>query len=200
MASHHKIARSVEDSVEDSTKSTCDEFRHVGVELDDAFEHVFRRVRREIRYPLVLNRQVRRELEKVVDPVRQMKVCDERAHEPRLANAGGQRETNGRKFALEIRVLRELRLMAASAPTTSGDLLGGTISVIRSRMTSASALRRAQAETSGNGVDVGVHFFFPINFGGDSQCRSVFPWQMNFRARFWILKPNSRPKPPVVNT
>src|SRR5213592_5236629 len=62
----------------------------------------------ELALKLVVNSQVRREHEEIVDAVRQVQVTDESPHEPRFADAGGQGKTNGRKFALEIRHDREL--------------------------------------------------------------------------------------------
>ena len=58
----------------------------------DALEHVLRRVRREVGDQLVVDRQVRRQHEEVVDAVREVQIADERAHQPGLADAGGQRE------------------------------------------------------------------------------------------------------------
>ena len=59
----------------------------------DALEDIFRRVRREIGNELVVNRQVGRHDEKIIDAVREVQVADECAHEPGFADAGGQRET-----------------------------------------------------------------------------------------------------------
>jgi hypothetical protein len=42
--------------------------------------------------------------------VRQVQVGDERAHQPRLAHAGGQREAQRRELPLEVLQCRELGL------------------------------------------------------------------------------------------
>ena len=85
-----------------------DHQRRFGGELRDALEHVLGRVRREIRDELVVDRQVGRQDEEIVDAVRQVQVADEGAHEPRLADAGGQGEAQRRKLALKIGDGREL--------------------------------------------------------------------------------------------
>ena len=109
----------------------------VGGELRDALEHVLRRVRREVGDQLVVDRQVRRQHEEVVDAVRQVQVGDERAHQPGLADAGGEREAERRKLALEVGDRRELaadgrqRWLRCRRPCS-----GGAISVMRSRISS----------------------------------------------------------------
>ena len=111
----------------------------VGRELGDALEDVLRRVRREVGDQLVVDRQVRRQHEEVVDAVRQMQVADERAHQPRLADAGGEREAQRRELALEVRDRRELaanRLQCGRQCGCVGPFSGGAISVMRSRISS----------------------------------------------------------------
>ncbi len=76
---------------------------HVRGKFRDTPEHIFRRVRREIGDQLVIDGEIGRQHEKVVDAVRQVQVADERPHQPRLAHAGGEREAQRRKLALEIR-------------------------------------------------------------------------------------------------
>jgi hypothetical protein len=70
--------------------------------LGDALEHVLGRVGREVGDQLVVDRQVGRQHEEVVDAVRQMQVADERAHQPRLAHTRGQREAQRGELALEV--------------------------------------------------------------------------------------------------
>ena len=79
-------------------------------ELGDAFEHVLRCVRREVADQLVVDREVRREHEKVLVAIRRVKIADERAHEPRLADAGCQREAKRGEVSLEVGQFRELAL------------------------------------------------------------------------------------------
>jgi hypothetical protein len=67
-------------------------------------------LRREVGDQLVVDRQVGRQHEEVVDAVRQMQVGDEGAHQARLAHAGGQREAQRRELALEVLQRGELRL------------------------------------------------------------------------------------------
>ena len=113
--------------------------RRIGRKLGDALEHVLGRVGREVGDQLVVDRQVRRQHEEVVDAVRQVQIADERAHQPRLAHARGERKAQRRKLALEVRDRRELaanrfqrgRSVAASAP-----FRGGAISVMRSSISS----------------------------------------------------------------
>jgi hypothetical protein len=57
-----------------------------------ALEHVLGRVRREVADQLLVDRQVRREHEEVVQPVLGVEVRDERAHQARLADARRERE------------------------------------------------------------------------------------------------------------
>ena len=130
----------------------------VGGELGDALEHVLRRVGREVGDQLVVDRQVRRQHEEVVDAVRQVQVADERAHQPRLAHAGGEREAERRKLALEVGDRRELAADRRPArPRRSASLpgrrdLGDAVENLQ-----RPALRRAQAQAAGDGVDVAVH-------------------------------------------
>jgi len=87
-----------------------DDQRRLLRKLGDALEDVFRRVACEVGDQLVVDRQVGRQHEEVVDAVRQMQVSDERAHQAGLAHAGGQREAQRRKLALKVRQRGELRL------------------------------------------------------------------------------------------
>ena len=80
----------------------------VGGKFRDALEDVLRRVRREVGDELVVDRQVGRQHEEIVDAVRQVQVADEGAHQPRLAHAGGQGEAERREVALEVGNRREL--------------------------------------------------------------------------------------------
>jgi hypothetical protein len=85
------------------------DLRGVAGKLAEALEDVFWRVRREVADQLVVDRQVGREHEKVPDAALAMEIRDEGAHEPRLANAGGQREAERGEIALERPDRRELR-------------------------------------------------------------------------------------------
>jgi hypothetical protein len=87
-----------------------DDQRRLLRELGNPFEHVLRRVAREVCDELVVDRQVGRKHEEVVDAVRQMQVGDEGPHQARLAHARGQRETQRWKFALEVLQRTELGL------------------------------------------------------------------------------------------
>ena len=51
----------------------------------------------------------------MLDAVGQVQVADEGAHQPRLADAGGQREAERRELALEVRDGRELAPDISSA-------------------------------------------------------------------------------------
>ena len=91
-------------------------------------------------------------------PVREVQVADERAHQPRLADAGGQREAERRETPLEVRDASETRCgSTASAAARSASLLrrhdlGDAVEDFQ-RL----PLRRAQAQAAGDGVDVAVH-------------------------------------------
>ena len=99
-----------------------DDGRGVGGELGDAFEHVLRRVRREVGDQLVVDGQVRRQHEEVVDAVRQVQVADEAPMSrvlPTPVARAKQSEGNSRsKSVTEGNSL----WMAASAAATIGIL------------------------------------------------------------------------------
>ena len=78
--------------------------------LGNALEHVLGRVAREVSDQLVVNRQVGREHEEVVNAMRQMQVGDKRPHQSGLAHARSECKTQRGKFALEVLQRRELRL------------------------------------------------------------------------------------------
>ena len=113
-----------------------DDLRRVGGELRDALEDVLRRVRREVGDQLVVDRQVRRQHEEVVDAVRQVQVADERAHQPRLAHAGGQRKAERRKVALEVGDAWELASDSRKGRDSIGVFDGAATSITRSRISS----------------------------------------------------------------
>ena len=77
--------------------------------LRDALEDVLGRVAGEIGDELVVDGQVGRQHEEVVDAVRQVQVGDERAHQPRLADASGQREAQRGELAFKVLQRREFR-------------------------------------------------------------------------------------------
>ena len=136
---------------------TCDDFRRVRRELRDALKDILRRVRRKICNQLVVNRQVRREDEEIIDALRQMQVGDKRAHEPRFANASCQRKADGWKLALKIRHRWEFGFYDCER--------GGGVRRFAGRHDLRDAvedfqrfmLRRAQTQPASNGVDVPIH-------------------------------------------
>ena len=79
-----------------------DDQRRLLGKLRNALEHVLRCVAREVRDELVVDRQVRRQNEEVVDAVGQMQVGDEGPHQAGLAHARGEREAQRRELLLEI--------------------------------------------------------------------------------------------------
>ena len=109
-------------------------------ELGDALEDVLRRVRREVGDQLVVDGQVRRQDEEVSDAVGQVQVGDEGAHQPRLADAGGQREAERRELALEVRRPSGNSALDRSRAPRRGrrPSSSGTISQTRSRISSDS--------------------------------------------------------------
>jgi hypothetical protein len=134
-----------------------DDRRRVDGEFRDAPEHVLGMVAvAEVGNQLVVDGQVRRQHEKVVDAVRQVQVADESAHQPRLAHASGQREAQRGKVALEVFYLRKLAADRLQHRRNIRPFAG------RGNLRNAvenfqrTALRRTQTETAGNGIDVAV--------------------------------------------
>ena len=134
-----------------------DDRRGIRRELRDALEDVLRGVRSEVGDQLVVDGEVRRQHEEVPDGVRGVQVADERPHQPCLADAGGQREAEGREVALEVRDLRKLG--------ADGRQCGGDIRAPPWRHELAEAvqdlqrlaLRMAQAQAIGDGGDLAMH-------------------------------------------
>src|SRR5205823_3623871 len=79
-----------------------DDDRRVEGELADSLEDVLRRVGGKVGGQLVVDRQVRGQNEEVSNALRPVQIGDEGAHEAGFADAGGQRETERREFALEV--------------------------------------------------------------------------------------------------
>jgi hypothetical protein len=129
----------------------------VRCELGNPLEHILRRVRREVRDQLVVDGQIRCQHEEVVYAVRQVQVRDKRAHQPRLANAGGQGEAQRWKLALEV---RDRWKLAADDRQRSGRIrglswrhdFGDAVEQLQ-----RAPLRRAQAQAADDGVDVTIH-------------------------------------------
>ena len=113
-----------------------DDGRRIGGEFRDALEDVLGRVGREVGDQLVVDRQVRRQHEEVVEAVRQVQVADEGAHQPGLAHAGGQRKTERGKIALEIGHRRVFAANRLQRDIDSRLSWAATISVMRSRISS----------------------------------------------------------------
>ena len=116
---------------------------------------------REVGDQLVVDRQVRREHEEIVQTVREMQIGDERAHQARLADARGQRETERRELALEVGDCRELAANGGQrgvevAALLRRDDLGDAVENFE-----RTPLRRAKAQAAGDGVDVTVHHLAP---------------------------------------
>ena len=84
------------------------DLRHRRRKLRDAFEHILRRIGREIPNQLVVDRQVWRQYKKVPVAIGGVQVADERPHQPRFPHAGCQGKTHRRKLALEVRQCGEL--------------------------------------------------------------------------------------------
>ncbi|EAA20294.1 hypothetical protein [Plasmodium yoelii yoelii] len=131
-----------------------DDQRRLLRELGNALEHVLGRVAREVRDQLVVDGQVGREHEEVVDAMRQMQVGDERAHEPRLAHAGGEREAQRREVALEVRERREFGLQGGQngrhVPLVTEHVRRGV--QCTSQAIQGFRLRRPQREAAGDVV------------------------------------------------
>ena len=117
---------------------------------------------REVGDQLVVDRQVRRQHEEIVDAVCQMQIADECAHQPRLADARCQRKAQRRKVALEVGHGWKLAV--------DGLQRGGNVRTFPRRHDlgdavqnfQRAALRRAQAQAAGDGVDVAVHRCIPF--------------------------------------
>ncbi len=138
-----------------------DDLRRVGGKLGNALEHVFGRVRGEVGDELVVDRQIRRQHEEVVQAVRQVQVADEGAHQAGLAHTSGEGEAERRKLALEFGHRGEL--------AANGGQRGSQVSALSRRNDLGDAvenlqgppLRGPQAQPSGDGVDLAVHVFPP---------------------------------------
>ena len=76
-------------------------------EIGYAAKHVLRARGAEVGDELVVDGQVRREDEEVVDAPLEVEPCDESPHEPSLADARGQGEAERGEVALEVGHLRE---------------------------------------------------------------------------------------------
>jgi hypothetical protein len=69
-------------------------------EFRDPLQHIFFRVGREVGFQLFIDRQIRREHEEIIAAMREMQIGDEGAHQPRLADAGREREAQRREVAI----------------------------------------------------------------------------------------------------
>ena len=137
-----------------------DHGRRLGSKLGDAFEDVLGRVGREVGDQLVIDGQVGRQHKEVVQTVGQVQVADECTHQARLSHPGGQRETHRREVTLKIgdgrelgsnRVQYNLNVMVFLGRRDLGDAIQNL---------QRAALRRAQTQPPGDGVDVTIHDFF----------------------------------------
>ena len=86
-----------------------DDFRRVRGELGNALKDVFRSIRREVGEQLVVDREVGGQHEEVADSLGPGEVGDERAHEPGLADAGGQGKAERWEIAFKVGDGRKLR-------------------------------------------------------------------------------------------
>jgi hypothetical protein len=86
-----------------------DDGRRVDGEFGDTPEHVLGMIAvAEVGDQFVVDGQVRRQHEEVVDAVRQVQIADESTHQPRLAHARGERKAQRGEVALEVRDRRKL--------------------------------------------------------------------------------------------
>ena len=134
-----------------------DDLRRLRREFGDAAEDVLRRVRREVGDELRVDRQIRREHEEVAGAVRQVQIGDEGAHQPRLADAGGKGEADRREVALEVRDAGPLGLESRECRVSIGALAQRCKLRDPVQDLERVPLRRAQAQSSCNGVDEAVH-------------------------------------------
>ena len=134
-----------------------DDLGRVRGELGDTLEDVLGRVGREVSNQLVIDREVRGEHEKVADLFGSEQVRDERAHEPGFADAGGEREAERRKVALEVGDAREFGADHVESLSQVGVLFRFHDLAHAIEDFERVALRLAQTEPVGNGVDVGIH-------------------------------------------
>ena len=134
-----------------------DDFRRIRGEFGDSLEDVLRRVRREVGDQLVVDRQVGGQHEEVLDLLGPVQIGDERAHQPRLADARGQGETERREVSLEVFTVGKLRLDRLNAAAVSVSFCEFDDFANASQNLKRVALRLAQAQSVGDGVDVMVH-------------------------------------------
>ena len=135
-------------------------------ELRDSLEHVLGRVAREVGDQLVVDRQVGRQHEEVVDAMRQVQVGNERAHQPCLAHACGQREAQRGELAFKVLQRREFRLQRGK----DGRHILVVAEQLRRSLDGAHELRKglrlrwAQRQPASHGVlDACIHSSFSPN-------------------------------------
>jgi hypothetical protein len=130
-----------------------------GGEFGDAAKNVFRRIGGEIANQLVVNRQIRREYEKVAEAVRQMQIADECAHQPRLAYTSRQGETERGEFAFKIGDTGKFAANDIERSVNVGVFAGRRDGSNAVKYFQRCALRRTQAQATRDSVDVAIHRF-----------------------------------------
>jgi hypothetical protein len=118
---------------------------------------VLRRVGSKVGDKLIVNCQIRRKDEEVIDALRKVQITDKRTHEAGFPDSSSQRKAKGRKIPLEVRNRRKL------APDRRQ--CGSYVYLFFRRYNlrdpvknlQGSALGPAQTQTAGNRVDVTVH-------------------------------------------
>jgi len=131
-----------------------DEQGRLGGELRETGEHVLRRVGREVADELLVDREVRRQHEEVLDALGSVQPGDEGAHEAGLADAGREREAQRREVAVEALHLRELDLDGCQRGGEVGRLLEPQQLAHARQDRQGLALRRPQAQAVGDGLGV----------------------------------------------
>src|SRR5690606_2788438 len=149
--------------------------------LGDALKHVLRGIGREVGDQLVVDGEIRCEYEEVTDAVFEVKVRNERAHEPRLADAGSEGEAKARERVLEVFYRWELRPddVEHGLEVTAPRLL--QLVWLRDLHDAVEDLERPplwrpKRETSGNAVDVTAgHHLLPLSIPSNSgsDCTGV---------------------------
>lgn len=141
-------------SAHDLIRFAGDDARRGKGEVAQPLEDVLGGVWRKVCDELLVDGQVRRDDEEVLQAVRHVQVADEGPHEPGLAHAGGKGKAQGGKVAVETVDVREfgpdaLKLGGKAGPLGQrGDFADGIEYFQRI------ALRFAQAEPIRNGVHV----------------------------------------------
>ena len=149
-----------------------DDDRRSRDELRDPLKHVLGGTRREVRDQLVVDGEVRCQHEEMAAALGDVQVGDERAHQPGLADPGGEREAQGRELPLEVRHARILGLDDRQGRGEVVVLAGVGDLADPFEDLQRLTLRRAEAQAARDRVDDAAHASPPLVAAAKSGSRS----------------------------